>query len=68
MARRDLTSGKGHNRRSRTVRSKSGVPITADLRGTSIYFGSGRNSVLVHMVNHQNENHAFFSSITLVGA
>ena len=31
----------GHKRRSRTVRNKSGVPMTADLRGISIYFGSG---------------------------
>ena len=33
-----------HKRRSRTVRSKSGVPMTADQRGVLIYFGSGHRS------------------------
>jgi hypothetical protein len=32
------------------VRSKSGVPMTADLRGISIYFGSGHRQTYARIL------------------
>jgi hypothetical protein len=36
-----IWSALGHERRSRTARDKSGLPLTADIRGISSLFGSG---------------------------